>query len=267
MKAQIQMLITLEKAVCTLVETGRCRKLMAVSLILLSAALHAQIGIGGAPAAKSLLDLQSNSRALQVPRMTTAQKTAFTSGMNATQKGMVLFDTDLNRLEVWNGTAWTAFVLTATAPLTINTVTNSIAINPGTAAGDLLSWNGANWVNISGNTYVKKNASNMQPTIVLNYCMATEGIFPSMNSQIPFLGEVQLFGFNFDPIGFVKCDGQLLPISQYDAVFALIGTIYGGDGQTTFAVPDLRGRTPIHQGTGPGLSTYVIGQQMGTERF
>jgi microcystin-dependent protein len=267
MKAQQYRLIIFGKTVGAMFEKARCSIFMAISLVLLSYVLQAQIGIGGAAASKSLLDLQSNTRALQVPRMTLAQLSAFTSGMNATHKGMVVFDTDFNRLVVWNGTAWVAYALTATAPLTINTVTNNVAINPGTAAGDLLSWNGANWVNISGNTYVKKNASNIQPTIVLNYCMAIEGIFPSMNSQIPFLGEVQLFGFNFNPIGFVRCDGQLLPISEYDAVFALIGTIYGGDGQTTFAVPDLRGRTPIHQGTGPGLSPYVIGQQIGTERF
>ena len=62
-----------------------------------------------------------------------------------------------------------------------------------------------------------------------------------------------------------RSDGSLLAISEYDALFALIGTTYGGDGQTTFGVPDLRGRLPIHQGTGPGLSTYVIGQKAGTE--
>ena len=81
----------------------------------------------------------------------------------------------------------------------------------------------------------------------------------------PFIGEIRMFGFNRTPNGWQACDGSLLPISEYDALFALIGTTYGGDGQSTFAVPDLRGRLPIHQGTGPGLSTYVIGQQAGTE--
>ena len=74
-----------------------------------------------------------------------------------------------------------------------------------------------------------------------------------------------MFGFGRTPNGWQACDGSLLPISQYDALFALIGTTYGGDGQTTFAVPDLRGRLPIHQGQGPGLSNYVIGQRAGTE--
>ncbi len=81
----------------------------------------------------------------------------------------------------------------------------------------------------------------------------------------PYIGEIRMFGFGRTPTGWQACDGSLLPISEYDALFALIGTTYGGDGQTTFGVPDLRGRLPIHQGTGPGLSTYVIGQRAGSE--
>lgn len=83
----------------------------------------------------------------------------------------------------------------------------------------------------------------------------------------PYIGEIRMFGFGSRgaPTGWQACDGSLLPISQYDALFALIGTIYGGDGQTTFAVPDLRDRLPIHQGQGPGLSNYVIGQKAGSE--
>ena len=81
----------------------------------------------------------------------------------------------------------------------------------------------------------------------------------------PFLGEIRMFGGNFPPFGWAKCDGQLLAISQNDALFALLGTTFGGDGVSTFALPDLRSRLPIHQGQGPGLSNYVIGQQAGTE--
>jgi microcystin-dependent protein len=83
----------------------------------------------------------------------------------------------------------------------------------------------------------------------------------------PYIGEIRMFGFGTRgaPNGWQACDGSLLPISEYNALFSLIGTTYGGDGMTTFAVPDLRGRVPIHQGTGPGLSTYVIGQRAGTE--
>lgn len=82
----------------------------------------------------------------------------------------------------------------------------------------------------------------------------------------PYIGEIRMFGFGRAPNDWVACDGSLLPIAQYDALFALIGTTYGGDGQTTFAVPDLRGRIPVHQGAGPGLGTYVIGQSAGTEK-
>jgi len=81
----------------------------------------------------------------------------------------------------------------------------------------------------------------------------------------PYLGEIRLVGFNFGPRGWAICAGQLLPISQNDALFALIGTTYGGDGQNTFQLPDLRGRLPINQGQGPGLSNYVLGQRAGTE--
>jgi microcystin-dependent protein len=81
----------------------------------------------------------------------------------------------------------------------------------------------------------------------------------------PFIGQIILFGGSFAPLGYAQCDGQLIPISQNTALFALIGTIYGGDGQTTFALPDLRGRSPIHVGQGPGLSSYALGQQGGRE--
>jgi microcystin-dependent protein len=81
----------------------------------------------------------------------------------------------------------------------------------------------------------------------------------------PFLGQIMMVGFNFSPRGWAFCDGQLLAISQNDALFALLGTTYGGDGVTTFALPDLRGRTPMHWGNGPGGFNTVIGETLGTE--
>ena len=81
----------------------------------------------------------------------------------------------------------------------------------------------------------------------------------------PFVGEIRMFGFGRVPNGWQACDGSLLSIAEYEVLFTLVGTTYGGDGQVTFAVPDLRGRTPLHQGQGPGLGTYVIGQASGTE--
>ena len=82
----------------------------------------------------------------------------------------------------------------------------------------------------------------------------------------PFLGEIKLVGFNFPPRGWAECNGQLLPIAQNSALFSLLGTIYGGDGRTTFGLPDLRGRYAMHQGQGPGLSSRPIGQKSGEER-
>jgi len=81
----------------------------------------------------------------------------------------------------------------------------------------------------------------------------------------PFLGEIRMVGFNFAPLGWALCNGQQLAINQYTALFSLLGTTYGGNGTTTFNLPDLQGRVAIHQGNGAGLSPYVIGQQAGTE--
>ena len=82
----------------------------------------------------------------------------------------------------------------------------------------------------------------------------------------PFVGEIRMFAGNFAPRGWAFCDGQLLAVSQNDALFSLLGTIYGGDGRTTFGLPDLRGRIPIHAGTGPGLSPRRLGAKGGTEK-
>ncbi|MEP1124772.1 MAG: tail fiber protein [Ilumatobacter sp.] len=81
----------------------------------------------------------------------------------------------------------------------------------------------------------------------------------------PFIAQISMFGGNFAPRGWAFCDGQILSIAQNTALFSLLGTTYGGDGQTTFALPDLRGRVPMHPGQGPGLSNYALGQTGGTE--
>ena len=81
----------------------------------------------------------------------------------------------------------------------------------------------------------------------------------------PFVAEIRVVGFNFAPTGWAQCNGQLLPISQNTALFSLLGTYYGGDGKSTFALPDLTGSTAVHQGQGPGLSEYFLGQQGGEQ--
>jgi len=83
-------------------------------------------------------------------------------------------------------------------------------------------------------------------------------------STEPFIGEVKLLGFNFAPKGYATCQGQILSIAQNTALFSLLGTTYGGNGSTTFALPDLQGRAPIGQGQGPGLPPYSMGQVGGT---
>jgi microcystin-dependent protein len=81
----------------------------------------------------------------------------------------------------------------------------------------------------------------------------------------PFVAEIRIFGFNFAPRGWAFCNGQLLPISQNTALFSLLGTTYGGDGKSTFALPNVEGNAPMHPGQGPGLSLHDLGEQGGTE--
>lgn len=136
------------------------------------------------------------------------------------------------------------------------------------ATGDLVTYDGTNWVAknaVINNTGGNQSMNNMQPYLAVNYIIALQGTFPSRSSMDPFLAEIIMFGGNFAPRGWALCDGQLLPINSNQAVFSLIGTIYGGDGRTTFALPDMRGRTAIHAGNGPGLTPRPLGQRSGTE--
>ena len=81
----------------------------------------------------------------------------------------------------------------------------------------------------------------------------------------PFLGEMRIFAGNFAPRGWALCDGQILPINQNQSLYSLLGTTYGGDGRTSFALPDLRGRAPMHKGHGTGLSNHGLGEKSGAE--
>src|SRR2546428_1857742 len=81
----------------------------------------------------------------------------------------------------------------------------------------------------------------------------------------PFVAEIRIFPFNFAPKGWAWCDGQLMPLSQNTALFSLLGTVYGGDGKSNFALPDLQGRAPMHPGQGPGLSLRDLGETAGSE--
>lgn len=146
-------------------------------------------------------------------------------------------------------------------------LTNIVQVE-GQVEGNLISYDGNNWVAtdlVVGNAGGGLPVNNMQPYLGISYCIALQGIYPSRNGPEPFIGEIMLFGGNFPPRGWAYCDGQLLSISQNSALFSLLGTIYGGDGRTTFALPDLRGRVPIHQGQGPGLTPRLLGSKGGTE--
>lgn len=109
-----------------------------------------------------------------------------------------------------------------------------------------------------------------QPVAIFSAIMilGTAGMFlpKSVKAEAnPFVGQIMMFAGNFAPRSWAFCDGQLLAISQNDALFSLVGTTYGGDGRTTFALPDLRGRIPVHTGNGPGLTPRLMGQKGGAE--
>ena len=137
-----------------------------------------------------------------------------------------------------------------------------ITANP----GDVMIWSGANWVARPPSQIGSLDKDNMQPYLAVNYVIALQGIYPSRDAIEPFIGEIMLFAGNFAPRGWAFCDGQLLPIAQNTALFSLLGTTFGGDGRTTFALPDLRGRAPIHQGQGAGLTPRQMGEQGGVEK-
>lgn len=153
---------------------------------------------------------------------------------------------------------------TGSSPVSVNNTQNTIGLNAATQAGDLMTWDGNNWV-AQQPAVQRFTLSNMQPYTTVNFQIALQGIFPSRNGMDPFIGEIMMTGFNFATRGWALCNGQLLPIAENTALFSLLGTTYGGDGRTTFALPDLRGRVPVHFGLGPGLSNYPIGRMGGSE--
>ena len=124
---------------------------------------------------------------------------------------------------------------------------------------------------VTGTTGGGQPVSNEQPSLALNYLIATSGIFPSpsgsgFDENLPIIGQITEFAGTFAPSGWAFADGALLPISEYQALFALIGTEYGGDGRTTFALPDLRGRILIGTGANDGVD-YSIGAAFGTDEI
>ncbi len=103
------------------------------------------------------------------------------------------------------------------------------------------------------------------PLLLLAFALSLGVPRAAVAQAEPFIGQIAWVAFNFNPRGWANCDGQLLAISQNQALFSLLGTMYGGDGRTTFGLPDMRGRVPIHLGNGPGLTPYSQGQKGGVE--
>ncbi|MDD4170280.1 MAG: tail fiber protein [Desulfotomaculaceae bacterium] len=113
---------------------------------------------------------------------------------------------------------------------------------------------------------MKKKRFNLKCLAALTCLLMSIGaLAPGAALAQPYVGEIRMFAGNFAPAGWYFCEGQLLQISENDTLFQLIGTTYGGDGESTFALPDLRGRAPIHMGAGPGLANYILGQTGGAE--
>jgi microcystin-dependent protein len=234
-----------------------------------SVSAQTSIGIGTTtPDSHAVLDISSTTKGVLFPRLTAAQQATLGSLLGPAELGMIVIDATTGTQKSWTGSAWTTLAagnpMTAAAPLSVST--NTIKINAGTNVGDLLTWDGTNWVNTQPAVqHFSVTVDNHQPYLVNNYVIALFGIYPSQSDATsPYVGEIYMMGCNFAPTGFALCDGQLLPISEYSTVFNLIGTTYGGDGVTTFALPNLQGRIPIHTGSN-GTTNYVIGQTGGTE--
>jgi microcystin-dependent protein len=113
-------------------------------------------------------------------------------------------------------------------------------------------------------TNLTKTYSLISVLISSFHCSGFSHLQPNFMAD-PFVAEIRIFGFNFAPTGWAQCNGQILPISQNTALFSLLGTFYGGDGKSTFALPDLQGSAAVSSGQGAGLSDYFLGQQSGSE--
>ena len=227
------------------------------------------VGIGTTtPNNNAMLEIESTTQGVLLPRLTTAQQTTLAGMLTTAETGMQVTDATTGKLVYWGGGGWLTYTpgnaLSAQSPLSVST--NNVSLNAGTQVGDLITWDGANWVNMQPATeHFSFTVDNRQPYLALNYCIATVGIFPSRSDAEPFVSEIELFAFNFAPNGWAFCNGQILAISSNTALFSLLGTTYGGNGISNFGLPDLRGRAPMMFGQGPGLSNFSLGQTGGTE--
>jgi microcystin-dependent protein len=229
--------------------------------------VFSQIGIGTTtPDANSVLTISSTTKGVLPPRLSSVQQATLAATLTASEAGMLVTDATTGNLMGWTGQSFLPIAnLTAKSPLSVS-ATNQVAINPGTHAGDLITWDGANWVNTQpAPLHFSFTVDNRQPFLTLNFCIALNGIFPARSDANPFVSEIEIFGFNFAPVGWAQCNGQLLAISQNTALFSLLGTTFGGNGTTNFALPNFQGRVPMSLGGGPGLTNFAEGTSGGVE--
>ncbi|GAB3523786.1 phage tail protein [Emticicia fontis] len=210
----------------------------------------------------------STNSGILVPQITLTASLVDPNPVTEPAEGLLVYNIGNNQAKgfyYWTGDNWQylAPFTTPAASAPISITANTIKLNSGTQAGQLLTWDGNNWVNTNPKPDIVLD--NLQPYLALNFCIALQGVFPSRNGQDNYIGEINIFGFNYAPKDWAACDGQILSIYQNTALFSLLGTYYGGNGVSTFALPDLRGKVPMHMGQGPGLSSYVLGQSGGTE--
>jgi microcystin-dependent protein len=150
--------------------------------------------------------------------------------------------------------------------------TDNINKPTGASSGNLLYYDGNNWIAkriVFGTMSIMGGSqpfSIRNPYLALNYQIALQGIFPTRDMcSEPYIGSIGIFAGNFTVYGWAMCNGQLIAINQNTALFSILGTTYGGNGQTNFALPNLCGRVPIHFGQGPGLSNVNLGEIGGSE--
>ncbi|MCF8378358.1 MAG: tail fiber protein [Bacteroidales bacterium] len=248
--------------------------LLITILITTSFSLTAQVAVtpdGSSADASAMMDVKSTDKGMLIPRMTANERDLI--GSPAT--GLLVYVTGDNNFYYYDGAAWKQFSGGSDGDWIVNGSNMSSAVSGNVGIGqpnpsEKLDVNGTiKGTNFSGNgsTLTFGASSNMQPSLGISYIISLNGVYPSQSKGIdPYIGEIAMFAGNFAPQGWAFCDGQLLQISQYTALFSLIGTYYGGNGYSTFALPDLRGRVPVHHGTGPGLTTRNIGQAFGVEK-
>lgn len=235
------------------------------------------------PNASAKLEIQSTTQGFLPPRMTGSQRGAITSP----SEGLMVYQTDgLVGLYYFNGSAWMYVINGSNGTLPVTSggtgasqlTTNALLTGNGSGAlgtisvgtsGKVLYSNGTNWVAATatiGTSGSSTPISTMQPYLPIGYFISLVGLFPSWQGGDPHVGEIMIFPYNQTPQNWARCDGQILAISSYTALFSLLGTTFGGNGSTTFQLPDLRGRVVMGVGQLGGTGTnYVRGQAGGSE--